>query len=58
MSKTNQKKQVIQPLTTVSGVQMRKVRRNGVVSFEPIGNGYTTALVDGRLNTIKKGGAS
>lgn len=57
MSQTN-RNQVIKPITTVSGVQMRKVRRNGKVTFEPIGNGYTTALVDGRLQTIKKGKGS
>ena len=51
-------KQVIKPITTVSGVQMRKVRRDGKVGYEPIGNGYTTALVDGRLQTIKKGKGS
>jgi len=50
---TNQKKQVIKPITTNHGVQMRKVRRNGVVSFEPLRAGYTTALVDGRLNVVK-----
>jgi len=54
MSKTNLN-QVIQPITTEKGVQMRKVRRNGKVEFEPLGNGYTLALVDGRLNVIKKG---
>ena len=53
MSKTNLN-QVIKPITTSGGVQMRKVRRNGKVCFEPLGNGYTTALVDGRLNTVKK----
>lgn len=57
MSKTN-RNQVIKPITTVSGVQMRKVRRNGKVTFEPLGNGYTTALVDGKLQTIKKGKGS
>jgi len=57
MSQTN-RKQVIKPITTVSGVQMRKVRRNGKVTFEPIGNGYTTALVNGRLQTVKKGTGS
>jgi len=57
MSKTN-RNQVILPITTVAGVQMRKVRRNGKVGYEPIGNGHTTALVNGRLQTIKKGTGS
>lgn len=57
MSETN-KNQVIKPIVTHHGTQMRKVRRNGKVCYEPLGNGYVTALINGQLNTVRKGNKS